>query len=133
MIKKFTNKYLNLLKISELDCKIPALIYIDDDEFDYFCKEGHLSINTRNKIESFTRSIRNSGDIPLFSIRCEGKGGQGIFFLRIYASSACFYALCHDTGSTCYSGNGMRADFSLHGQNAQNPKGHCCPITAEIF
>ena len=72
--KKFTNKYLNLLKISELNCKIPALIYLCDDEFDYFCKEGHLSVNTRNKIENFTQSIQNSGDIPLFSIRCEGKG-----------------------------------------------------------
>lgn len=71
---KFTNKYLNLLKISELNCKIPALIYIDDDEFDYFCKEGLLSANTRDRIESFTQSIQNSGDIPLFSIRCEGKG-----------------------------------------------------------
>lgn len=27
--------------------------------------------------------------------------GQGIFPLRIYASSACYYALCHDTGSAC--------------------------------
>lgn len=71
---KFTNKYLNLLKISELNCKIPALVYMCDDEFDYFCKEGHLSVNTRNKIENFTQSIQNSGDIPLFSIRCEGKG-----------------------------------------------------------
>lgn len=71
---KFTNKYLNLLKISKLNCKIPPLIYIDDDEFDYFCKEGQLSDNTRNKIESFTQSIQNSGDIPLFSMRCEGKG-----------------------------------------------------------
>lgn len=47
--------------------------------------------------------------------------GQGIFPLRIYASSA------------CYSRNGMRAGFSLHGQNAQNQQGCCCPITAEIF
>ncbi len=54
---KFTNKYLNLLKISELNCKIPALIYIDD-EFDYFCKEGRLSVNTKNKNSEFDIMMR---------------------------------------------------------------------------
>ena len=41
--------------------------------------------------------------------------GSGDFLLRIYASSACYYALCHDTGSACCLGKIGKRILSCRG------------------
>ena len=52
---------------------VPLCIYLDDEEYDYFMRNGTMSTLAERAISSFVKMTAERRHIPVFSIRCESK------------------------------------------------------------
>lgn len=68
-----TMKYVMLKKISEDQIPVPEMLYLGEEEYEYYLENKKLSELLQKKVENFILQIKGSNKLPLVSIRCESK------------------------------------------------------------
>lgn len=68
-----TMKYAMLKKISEDQIPVPEMLFLGEEEYEYYQENKKLSELLQKKVENFILQIEESNKLPLVSIRCESK------------------------------------------------------------
>lgn len=66
-------KYDMLKKILEDQIPVPEMIYLGEEEYEYYLENKKISELFQKKVETFIFQIKGANKLPLVSIRCESK------------------------------------------------------------